>query len=158
MGLGKTVQIIAFLLSLENSRIISCHGRWAFRHYFQNIFLFYLFIIRFNGLGPSLIVCPATVIHQWVQHFHEWAPEFRVAALHQSGSYQGMNKSLIFNNHFEIILFCRINKINSEIYFDSCVSFYPIVWGSICKRMFVLYIQMLCNKMYDLFRRQERID
>ncbi|CAH1164078.1 unnamed protein product [Phaedon cochleariae] len=78
MGLGKTVQIIVFLHALEFSRVISCHG-------------------RFNGLGPSLIVCPATVIQQWVKHFHEWAPEFRVAILHQSGSYQG-NKALLIKD------------------------------------------------------------
>lgn len=71
MGLGKTVQIITFLLSLEYSRIMSCHG-------------------RFNGVGPSIIVCPATVIHQWVKHFHEWAPEFRIGVLHQSGSFKGI--------------------------------------------------------------------
>jgi DNA excision repair protein ERCC-6 len=46
-------------------------------------------------LGPTLIVCPVTVIYQWVKHFHDWAPEFRVAILHQSGSYQGKKSSLI---------------------------------------------------------------
>ncbi|KAG5895534.1 hypothetical protein JTB14_010678 [Gonioctena quinquepunctata] len=80
MGLGKTVQIIAFLQALEISRVMSCHG-------------------RFNGLGPSLVVCPATVIHQWVKHFHEWAPEFRVAILHQSGSFQGNKVDLIKDMH-----------------------------------------------------------
>lgn len=80
MGLGKTVQIIAFLHSLEYSRISSCSG-------------------RFIGLGPSLIVCPATVIHQWVKHFQEWAPEFRVAILHQSGSFQGNKATLIKEMH-----------------------------------------------------------
>nr|XP_023014633.1 DNA excision repair protein ERCC-6-like isoform X1 [Leptinotarsa decemlineata] len=80
MGLGKTVQIIAFLQALEISRVLSCHG-------------------RFNGLGPSLVVCPATVIHQWVKHFHEWAPEFRVAVLHQSGSFQGNKADLIKDMH-----------------------------------------------------------
>ncbi|CAH1099563.1 unnamed protein product [Psylliodes chrysocephalus] len=80
MGLGKTVQIIAFLQALEFSKISSCHG-------------------RFIGLGPSLIVCPATVIHQWVKHFHEWAPEFRIAVLHQSGSYQGDKKHFIKDLH-----------------------------------------------------------
>ncbi|CAH1165805.1 unnamed protein product [Phyllotreta striolata] len=76
MGLGKTVQVIVFLHSLHHSQISSCHG-------------------RFVGLGPTLIVCPATVIHQWVKHFHEWAPEFRAAVLHQSGSYKGDKNRLI---------------------------------------------------------------
>ncbi|KAJ8924018.1 hypothetical protein NQ315_006795 [Exocentrus adspersus] len=76
MGLGKTVQIIAFFSSLEYSKTLSCHA-------------------RFKGLGPTIIVCPATVINQWVKHFHEWAPEFRVAVLHQSGSFQGNKATLI---------------------------------------------------------------
>lgn len=71
MGLGKTVQIIVFLYALNYSRISIQQSRYI-------------------GLGPTLIVCPATVIHQWVQHFHEWAPEFRVAVLHQSGTYTGI--------------------------------------------------------------------
>lgn len=75
MGLGKTVEIIAFLNALHCSQNIIDHG--------------------YKGLGSTLIVCPATVIHQWVQHFHEWAPEFRVAILHQSGSFTGNKTSLI---------------------------------------------------------------
>ncbi|KAI9497024.1 SNF2 family N-terminal domain-containing protein [Zychaea mexicana] len=61
MGLGKTVQIIAFLSGLYYSKI----------------------------LGPgkaSIIVCPATVMHQWVEEFHRWWPPIRVAVLHSSGS------------------------------------------------------------------------
>ncbi|KAI4466822.1 snf2/rad54 family member [Holotrichia oblita] len=76
MGLGKTIQVIAFLYGLRQSRIISK-------------------FCRYTGLGPTIIVCPTTVIHQWVQHFHEWAPEFRVAVLHQSGSYTGNKSALI---------------------------------------------------------------
>ncbi|KAJ3360588.1 hypothetical protein HDU91_004503 [Kappamyces sp. JEL0680] len=59
MGLGKTVQIIAFLASLGYSKKLD---------------------------GPILIVCPATVLRQWVQEFHKWWPPFRVAILHSSGS------------------------------------------------------------------------
>ncbi|XP_076268276.1 DNA excision repair protein ERCC-6-like isoform X1 [Rhynchophorus ferrugineus] len=76
MGLGKTVQIIVFLHALQFSKIISKHG-------------------KFVGVGPTIIVCPATVINQWVTHFHEWSPEFRVAILHQSGTYQGNKIKLI---------------------------------------------------------------
>ncbi|KAK9731582.1 SNF2-related domain [Popillia japonica] len=76
MGLGKTIQMIAFLYGLRQSRVISK-------------------FCRYTGLGPTIIVCPTTVIHQWVQHFHEWAPEFRVAVLHQSGSYTGNKTALI---------------------------------------------------------------
>lgn len=42
---------------------------------------------RYQGLGPTVIVCPATVMHQWVKEFHTWWPPFRVAILHETGSY-----------------------------------------------------------------------
>ena len=48
-------------------------------------------------LGPVLIVCPTTVMHQWVREFHNWAPTFRVAVLHGSGSYTGSKKSKLIH-------------------------------------------------------------
>ncbi|XP_017887292.1 DNA excision repair protein ERCC-6-like isoform X2 [Ceratina calcarata] len=68
MGLGKTVQVIAFLAGLDSSELLSDGG-------------------RFRGLGPTMIVCPATLMEQWVKHFHEWWPVLRVVVLHQSGTY-----------------------------------------------------------------------
>ncbi|XP_033361036.1 DNA excision repair protein ERCC-6-like isoform X1 [Bombus vosnesenskii] len=70
MGLGKTVQVIAFLAGLDCSELLSDGG-------------------RFRGLGPTIIVCPATLMEQWVKHFHEWWPILRVAVLHQCGTYNG---------------------------------------------------------------------
>ena len=76
MGLGKTIQVIAFLIGISYSRLIQPGRRW-------------------EGLGPVLIVCPATVLHQWVREFHKWWPPFRVAVLHGSGSFTGNKNSLI---------------------------------------------------------------
>lgn len=45
------------------------------------------FSYRYAGLGPTVIVCPATVMHQWVKEFHTWWPPFRVAVLHDTGSF-----------------------------------------------------------------------
>ncbi|KAJ3040529.1 hypothetical protein HK097_002544, partial [Rhizophlyctis rosea] len=59
MGLGKTIQIISFLAGLGASNLLT---------------------------GPVLIVCPATVLKQWVQEFHKWWPPYRVAILHSTGS------------------------------------------------------------------------
>ena len=56
MGLGKTVQLVAFLAGLHHSR-------------------------RFR---PSLVVCPATVMRQWLRELRVWYPPFRVAILHES--------------------------------------------------------------------------
>ncbi|XP_009075454.1 PREDICTED: DNA excision repair protein ERCC-6-like [Acanthisitta chloris] len=69
MGLGKTIQIIAFLAGLSYSNIRTRGSNY-----------------RYQGLGPTVIVCPATVLHQWVKEFHTWWPPFRVAVLHETGS------------------------------------------------------------------------
>lgn len=76
MGLGKTIQIIAFLAGLSQTD----SGTWG-------------------GLGPSIIVAPATVIYQWVSHFHFWYPILRVAVLHHSGSHAGNHNKLIRDLH-----------------------------------------------------------
>ena len=55
----------------------------------------YFCTLRKLGLGPVLIVCPATVLHQWVSEFHLWWPSFRVAVLHDSGSFSGTRKQLV---------------------------------------------------------------
>lgn len=56
MGLGKTVQVAAFLAGLHHSGL--------FR--------------------PSIIVCPATVLRQWLRELRLWWPAFRVIVLHES--------------------------------------------------------------------------
>lgn len=59
MGLGKTIQIIAFLAGMHHSGMLE---------------------------KPVIVVCPATVMKQWVNEFHTWWPPLRVAILHSSGS------------------------------------------------------------------------
>ncbi|PLN78191.1 DNA repair protein Rhp26/Rad26 [Aspergillus taichungensis] len=59
MGLGKTIQVIGFLAGLHYSGKLS---------------------------KPVIVVCPATVMKQWVNEFHRWWPAFRVSILHTSGS------------------------------------------------------------------------
>ncbi|XP_053440248.1 DNA excision repair protein ERCC-6 [Nycticebus coucang] len=78
MGLGKTIQIIAFLAGLSYSKIRTRGSNY-----------------RFEGLGPTIIVCPTTVMHQWVKEFHTWWPPFRVAILHETGSYTHKKEKLI---------------------------------------------------------------
>ncbi|NWJ02370.1 ERCC6 protein, partial [Crypturellus undulatus] len=77
MGLGKTIQIIAFLAGLSYSKIRTRGSNYR------------------QGLGPTVIVCPATVMHQWVKEFHTWWPPFRVAVLHETGSYTNKKVKLI---------------------------------------------------------------
>ncbi|KAF2205975.1 DNA repair and recombination protein RAD26 [Delitschia confertaspora ATCC 74209] len=59
MGLGKTIQVISFLAGLHHSKQLT---------------------------KPVIVVCPATVMKQWVNEFHKWWPAFRVSILHTSGS------------------------------------------------------------------------
>lgn len=59
MGLGKTIQVISFLAGLHYSKKLN---------------------------GPIIVVCPATVMKQWVNEFHRWWPPLRVSILHASGS------------------------------------------------------------------------
>ncbi|KAJ2822326.1 DNA repair protein rhp26, partial [Coemansia erecta] len=58
MGLGKTVQTAAFLAALYHSKMLP---------------------------HPSIIVCPATLMRQWVRELHAWWPVLRVAILHNTG-------------------------------------------------------------------------
>lgn len=100
MGLGKTIQIIAFLAGLSYSK------KGANKKKF--------------GLGATLIVCPATVMHQWVAEFQKWWPKFRVAILHDSGSFTCKKATLIraINNHPGVLITSyaglRLNKV--ELY------------------------------------------
>ncbi|CAB4254672.1 DNA-dependent ATPase RAD26 [Maudiozyma barnettii] len=76
MGLGKTIQVIAFLAALHHSGLLN---------------------------GPVLIVCPATVMKQWVNELHHWWPPFRSVILHSIGS--GMShKKNINDEEFEELM------------------------------------------------------
>uniref|UniRef100_A0A1B6DRP9 DNA excision repair protein ERCC-6 n=2 Tax=Clastoptera arizonana TaxID=38151 RepID=A0A1B6DRP9_9HEMI len=79
MGLGKTIQVIAFLAGLHSSQLKDKDT-------------------GYRGLGPSLIVCPTTVMHQWVREFHTWFPILRVALLHESGTFNGKDKTKLIRN------------------------------------------------------------
>ncbi|KAK8214195.1 SNF2 family N-terminal domain-containing protein [Phyllosticta capitalensis] len=59
MGLGKTIQLISFLAALHYSKKLT---------------------------KPVIVICPATVMKQWVNEFHQWWPALRVSILHASGS------------------------------------------------------------------------
>uniref|UniRef100_A0A8D8WWW5 DNA excision repair protein ERCC-6 n=2 Tax=Cacopsylla melanoneura TaxID=428564 RepID=A0A8D8WWW5_9HEMI len=76
MGMGKTIEIIAFLAAVHCSKIRNKHT-------------------GIPGLGPSMIVCPVTVMHQWVSEFHKWYPPIRVAVLHGTGSFEGSRTQLM---------------------------------------------------------------
>jgi len=74
---GKTIQVIAFFAGLKVTNMLFRFSEW-------------------RGLGPSILVCPVTVMHQWVKEFHLWFPPIRVAVLHDSGSYAGVLLNFFF--------------------------------------------------------------
>ncbi|CAN8003300.1 unnamed protein product [Ixodes hexagonus] len=76
MGLGKTIQTIAFFAGLHHSKLQTLGD-------------------SFEGLGPVVLICPTTVMHQWVREFHRWYPPIRVAILHDSGSFAGSKETLV---------------------------------------------------------------
>ncbi|KHN76863.1 DNA excision repair protein ERCC-6, partial [Toxocara canis] len=77
MGLGKTIQVICFLRALAFSQV---EGRG----------------FGFRGLGPVLLICPTTLMHQWLKEFHIWFPLCRIAVLHSSGCYRGSQSRLLY--------------------------------------------------------------
>ncbi|VDK51869.1 unnamed protein product [Anisakis simplex] len=76
MGLGKTIQVICFLRALAFSQLES-RG------------------FGYKGLGPVLLVCPTTLMHQWLKEFRVWFAQCRVGILHSSGSYRGSPSALV---------------------------------------------------------------
>ncbi|CAH8875105.1 unnamed protein product [Trichobilharzia szidati] len=91
MGLGKTIQVIALLAGLHYSKIEDQSHRLYLSASSSNSEIQQDFV----GLGPSLIVCPATVLNQWMSEFHSWWPPIRVAILHSTGSGYGKPNKLI---------------------------------------------------------------
>ncbi|CEF69076.1 DNA excision repair protein ERCC-6 [Strongyloides ratti] len=76
MGLGKTVQICCFLRAVAESKCTDDE---------YNVV----------GLGSSIIVCPATLLHQWVIELHKWFPMCRVSIFHSIGSCKQTANELI---------------------------------------------------------------
>lgn len=67
MGLGKTIEICAFLRGMYHSKL----------------------------LKPSIIVCPGTVMTQWVKELHEWCPHLRICLFHGIGTSEKSDEELL---------------------------------------------------------------
>ena len=81
MGLGKTVQMISFLAALRYSSGYPESG------------------LKKKLKRPILVVCPATVMRQWMSEFHKWWPPFRVIIFHGSGIGSDTNRARLLNSY-----------------------------------------------------------
>ena len=87
MGLGKTIEVISFLASLHHSGLLN---------------------------GPILIVCPATVMSQWVNELHHWWPPFRSIILHSMGSGMASKKSIDEDELEEMLINSNPDEVSYE--------------------------------------------
>nr|CDS29116.1 DNA excision repair protein ERCC 6 [Hymenolepis microstoma] len=85
MGLGKTVQIIVFLASLHHSKLPISESSYEVAISQMNHTPSSSISVS-DGLAPVLIVCPGTVLKQWLAEFRIWMPTARVVIIHSSGS------------------------------------------------------------------------
>lgn len=70
MGLGKSLQVIALIMSRIN--------------------------------GTSIIVCPTTLILNWVNEFTKFAPNIKVLAVH--GSYEQRQTQILSASNFDVVI------------------------------------------------------
>ena len=77
---------------------------------------------RFEGLGPTIIVCPTTVMHQWVKEFHTWWPAFRVAVLHETGSFTHKKVTLQYFSTFLLVFVLKPSILPDSLCFDPFIS------------------------------------
>jgi superfamily II DNA or RNA helicase len=67
MGLGKTIQALAWLQRLKETG---------------------------EGTGPSLVVCPASVMHNWVREAERFVPELRVLMLERGATRHALRREI----------------------------------------------------------------
>jgi DNA helicase INO80 len=78
MGLGKTVQSIAFLCHIAEKYGELCH---AFECVHLRLCLYSNTKVLFcvvDAWGPFLIISPASTLHNWQQEMARFVPDFKV--------------------------------------------------------------------------------
>jgi superfamily II DNA or RNA helicase len=85
MGLGKTLQVLALLSSCSSRRKEADAGKWpiANRQWPRSESL--LTSAPAALIGPSLVVCPTSLVTNWAAEAAKFTPQLRVLALHGQG-------------------------------------------------------------------------
>ena len=114
MGLGKTLQTCALLSYMKEERGMT---------------------------GPSLVVCPLSVLPSWMNELARWAPNLRVQRLHTGNKAQKMflrkevrvaAHAAVFN-HGAVIL-CHLRLHGRQILIRA---WYASHYGDVCRTMLV---------------------
>ena len=103
MGLGKTVIVASFLHSLIQSRVLS---------------------------KPILILCPLTVVQQWVREIHIWCPFTKTFLLHTPRSNPEMSDQDILeaaSDHPSIV----VTNYDTIIKYHETMELHLVDWGVI---------------------------
>lgn len=95
MGLGKTLEVLAFFVAMYYTDIIMNHSS----------------ILLSGGI---LIVCPATVIRQWITESHRWFPPFRCIGL-SGKSYSERKKAARLFSQKGCIVIISYDTMRSDI-------------------------------------------
>jgi len=100
MGLGKTIQILAFLLHQQEKHQEKIHEyKLQGKCKRQKIL----------SLGPSLVVCPLSLINNWVQEIEKFAPSLRVYVHHGNSRVGGKafvaqlaNSNIVITTYYQV--------------------------------------------------------
>ena len=77
MGLGKTIQVIAFLLHLKNKTV--------------------------TDLNPTLLICPTSIVGNWLREINRFAPTLNALVYHGPDRPNNDNLDSIFNSYDIVI-------------------------------------------------------
>jgi len=87
MGLGKTLQLISLVCNIKE---------------------------RFGATGPSLVICPLSVLYSWCNEITKWAPSLKFLRFHSSNPTSPFSN---FNDHDMIVTTYEMAKAPSLSHF-----------------------------------------
>lgn len=87
MGLGKTLQTLSLICHLKE---------------------------KWGQSGPSLVVCPLSVLYSWCQEVEKWAPSLKYLRLHVNQASEGQQPDLL---QYDVVIttyeMCHVSYLKS---------------------------------------------